>query len=99
MPAAWRSIRSGPIIQGTPERPSSEAAFTPKQQMGFLLSGAVLTETIFSWPGIGLAMYQAISTRDIPLIQGGILILALAFVLINFAVDVLYSYFNPKIKL
>lgn len=68
-------------------------------QMGFLLSGAVLTETIFSWPGIGLAMYQAISTRDIPLIQGGILILALAFVLINFAVDVLYSYFNPKIKL
>ena len=68
-------------------------------QMGFLLSGAVLTETIFSWPGIGLAMYQAISTRDIPLIQGGILILALAFVLINFAVDLLYSYFNPKIKL
>jgi len=68
-------------------------------QMGFLLSGAVLTETIFSWPGIGLAMYQAISTRDIPLIQGGILILAMAFVLINFAVDVLYTYFNPKIKL
>lgn len=68
-------------------------------QMGFLLSGAVLTETIFSWPGIGLAMYQAISTRDIPLIQGGILILAMAFVLINFAVDVLYTHFNPKIKL
>jgi peptide/nickel transport system permease protein len=68
-------------------------------QMGFLLSGAVLTETIFSWPGIGLAMYQAISTRDIPLIQGGILVLALAFVLINFAVDLLYSWFNPKIKL
>ncbi|MBD9650321.1 ABC transporter permease [Ensifer sp. ENS09] len=68
-------------------------------QMGFLLSGAVLTETIFSWPGIGLAMYQAISTRDIPLIQGGILILAIAFVLINFAVDVLYTCFNPKLKL
>ncbi|MDN2565076.1 ABC transporter permease [Aquibium sp. A9E412] len=68
-------------------------------QMGFLLSGAVLTETVFSWPGIGLAMYQAISTRDIPLIQGGILVLALAFVAINFAVDVLYAYFNPKIKL
>jgi peptide/nickel transport system permease protein len=68
-------------------------------QMGFLLSGAVLTETIFSWPGIGLGLYQAISTRDIPLIQGGILVLALAFVLINFAVDILYSWFNPKIKL
>lgn len=68
-------------------------------QMGFLLSGAVLTETVFSWPGIGLAMYQAISSRDIPLIQGGILLLALAFVIINFVVDVLYAYFNPKIKL
>lgn len=68
-------------------------------QMGFLLSGAVLTETIFSWPGIGLALYQAISTRDIPLIQGGILVLALSFVIINFVVDVLYTYFNPKIKI
>jgi peptide/nickel transport system permease protein len=68
-------------------------------QMGFLLSGAVMTETVFSWPGIGLAMYQAISTRDIPLIQGGILLLAVAFVLINFTIDILYAYFNPKIKL
>ncbi|MBS7700548.1 MULTISPECIES: ABC transporter permease [unclassified Chelatococcus] len=68
-------------------------------QMGFLLSGAVLTETVFSWPGLGLAMYQAISTRDIPLIQGGILVLAISFVLINFFVDVLYAYFNPKIEL
>jgi peptide/nickel transport system permease protein len=68
-------------------------------QMGFLLSGAVLTETVFSWPGIGLAMYEAISARDLPLIQGGILTLAVAFVLINFAVDVLYAYFNPKVKL
>jgi peptide/nickel transport system permease protein len=54
---------------------------------------------VFSWPGIGLAMFQAISTRDIPLIQGGILVLAVAFVLINFAVDILYAYFNPKVKL
>ena len=68
-------------------------------QMGFLLSGAVLTETVFSWPGIGLALYEAISTRDIPLIQGGILVLALSFVLINFVVDVLYAYVNPKIRL
>lgn len=67
-------------------------------QMGFLLSGAVMTETVFAWPGIGLAMYEAISTRDIPLIQGGILVLALLFVLINLIVDILYSYLNPKIK-
>lgn len=67
-------------------------------QMGFLLSGAVMTETVFSWPGIGLAMYEAISTRDFPLIQGGILVLSLLFVFINFLVDILYAYFNPKIK-
>ncbi|MEV2258412.1 ABC transporter permease [Streptomyces anulatus] len=68
-------------------------------QAGFLLSGAVLTETVFSWPGIGLALHQAISARDIPLVQGGILVIAIAFVLINFLVDVLQAYFNPKIKL
>lgn len=68
-------------------------------QAGFLLSGAVLTETVFSWPGIGLAMYQAISARDIPFIQGGVLLLAIIFVLINFLVDALYAYVNPKIKL
>jgi peptide/nickel transport system permease protein len=68
-------------------------------QAGFLLSGAVLTETVFSWPGIGLAMYQAISARDIPFIQGGVLLLAIVFVLINFLVDALYAYVNPKIKL
>ncbi|MGQ0664707.1 MAG: ABC transporter permease [Pseudomonadota bacterium] len=68
-------------------------------QMGFLLSGAVLTETVFSWPGIGLAMYQAIAARDIPLIQGGILLIAVVFVVINFVVDVLYACFNPKIRL
>jgi peptide/nickel transport system permease protein len=68
-------------------------------QLGFLLSGAVLTETVFSWPGIGLAMYQAIGSRDLPLIQGGVLVLAVLFVVINFAVDVLYVYFNPRLKL
>jgi peptide/nickel transport system permease protein len=68
-------------------------------QAGFLLSGAVLTETVFSWPGIGLAMYQGIAARDIPFVQGGILLLALIFVAINVAVDALYAYVNPKIRL
>ncbi|HTR87030.1 MAG TPA: ABC transporter permease [Reyranella sp.] len=68
-------------------------------QAGFLLSGAVLTETVFSWPGIGLALYQGIAARDLPFIQGGILLLALIFVVINFAVDALYAYVNPKIEL
>lgn len=68
-------------------------------QAGFLLSGAVLTETVFAWPGIGLALSQAITQRDTVLLQGGILLIAVIFVLINFLVDVLYAYFNPKIKL
>nr|WP_245192578.1 ABC transporter permease [Arthrobacter pigmenti] len=68
-------------------------------QAGFLLSGAVLTETVFSWPGIGLAMSQAITSRDTALLQGGILLIAIIFVIINFIVDVLYAYFNPKIKI
>jgi peptide/nickel transport system permease protein len=68
-------------------------------QAGFLIGGAVLTETVFSWPGVGLQMYRAISSRDLPLIQGGILMLATTFVLINLLVDVLYAYLDPRIRL
>lgn len=67
-------------------------------QAGFQLSGAVLTETVFSWPGIGFAMASAISNRDMALLQGGILVIAVIFVIINFLVDVLYAMFNPKVK-
>lgn len=67
-------------------------------QIGYLLGGAVLTETVFSWPGVGLQMYRAISSRDIPLIQGGVLLIALTFVLINLLVDVLYAYLDPRIR-
>ena len=67
-------------------------------QAGFQLSGAVLTETVFSWPGIGYAMAQAITNRDMALLQGGILLIAVIFVFINFLVDVLYALFNPKVK-
>lgn len=68
-------------------------------EFGVLLGGAVITETVFAWPGIGLALSQAITQRDTVLLQGGILLIAVIFVLINFLVDVLYAYFNPKIKL
>jgi len=67
-------------------------------QVGFLLGGAVLTETVFSWPGVGLQLYRAISTRDIPLIQGGVLLIAVTFVFINLVVDVLYAYLDPRIR-
>lgn len=66
-------------------------------QMGMLLGGAVLTETIFSWPGVGQYIYNAISNRDYPVIQSGILVVATIFVLINLLVDILYAVIDPRI--
>ncbi|WP_336883776.1 ABC transporter permease [Priestia koreensis] len=67
-------------------------------QFGLLLGGAILTETIFSWPGIGRYIYEAIGYRDYPVIQSGILIIAILFVLINLIVDLLYAVVDPRIK-
>lgn len=67
-------------------------------QSGLLLGGAILTETIFGWPGIGSYIYDAIQFRDYPVIQSGILIIALMFVLVNLIVDLLYAVFDPRIK-
>jgi peptide/nickel transport system permease protein len=67
-------------------------------QTGLLLGGAILTETIFGWPGIGTYIYDAISYRDYPVIQSGILVVAFLFVMINLFVDLLYSAIDPRIK-
>ncbi|MBT2663556.1 ABC transporter permease [Bacillus sp. ISL-45] len=67
-------------------------------QTGLLLGGAILTETIFSWPGIGRYIYEAINYRDYPVIQSGILVIALIFVMINLVVDLLYAAIDPRIK-
>jgi len=67
-------------------------------QAGYLLGGAVLTETVFAWPGVGLLMVQGILARDFPLVQGCVLIIALTFVLINLAVDLLYAWLDPRIQ-
>ena len=68
-------------------------------QFGLLLSGAILTETIFAWPGVGKWIYHSISARDYPAVQGGIIIISTVFVLINLLVDILYSVINPKVRL
>jgi peptide/nickel transport system permease protein len=67
-------------------------------QAGYLLGGAVLTETVFAWPGVGTLVVQGILARDIPLVQGGVLVIALSFVLVNLAVDTLYAWLDPRIK-
>jgi peptide/nickel transport system permease protein len=67
-------------------------------QFGYLLGGAVLTETVFSWPGIGLALYNAISFRDYPVVQGGVIFVATAFVLVNLVTDLIYAWVDPRIR-
>ncbi|GAJ40806.1 ABC transporter permease [Saccharococcus caldoxylosilyticus] len=67
-------------------------------QTGLLLGGAILTETIFSWPGIGRYIYDAIGYRDYPVIQSGILVIATIFIFINLIVDLLYAMIDPRIK-
>ena len=63
-----------------------------------LLAGAVLTETVFSWPGLGREIVDAISQRDFPVVMGGTLLFALNFVLVNLVVDILYAYVDPRIR-
>jgi ABC-type dipeptide/oligopeptide/nickel transport system permease component len=67
-------------------------------QVGYLLGGAVLTETVFAWPGVGTLMVQGILARDLPLVQGCVLVVALTFVLVNLAVDLLYVWLDPRIR-
>lgn len=68
-------------------------------QAGYLLGGAVLTETVFAWPGVGTLMVQGILARDFPLVQGCVLVVALTFVIVNLAVDLLYAVLDPRIRL
>jgi ABC-type dipeptide/oligopeptide/nickel transport system permease component len=65
----------------------------------FLVSGAVITETIFAWPGVGRLSVQAIYNRDYPLVQASVFVLASIFVLVNLAVDLVYTYLDPRIRL
>ena len=67
-------------------------------QVGVLLAGAILTETIFSWPGIGKWMVDSIFRRDYPSVQGGLLLIAIIVMLVNLTVDLLYGLINPRIR-
>lgn len=67
-------------------------------QFGSLLTGAIITETIFSWPGLGRLLIQAIRLRDYPLLQGGMLVIALTYVMVNLITDLLYGLLDPRIR-
>ncbi len=66
-------------------------------QFGGLLAGSVITETVFSWPGIGRLTVQAIQTRDYPLVQGCVLLIATSYLLVNFVTDIFYHWVDPRI--
>jgi peptide/nickel transport system permease protein len=67
-------------------------------QLGGLLSGAVLTETIFSWPGVGKWLFDSIVARDYPIVQSVTLIIALIYIIVNIGVDVLYTIVDPRVR-
>jgi len=67
-------------------------------ELGFIVGGVLLIEVIFSWPGIGLAMYQAIGERDYPMLEGGFLILAISVIVLNFIADLVYFRLDPRIR-
>ncbi len=68
-------------------------------QFGSLLTGAIITEQIFSWPGLGRLLIQSINTRDYPQVQASILVIAVTYIIVNFASDLLYGVVDPRIKL
>jgi peptide/nickel transport system permease protein len=68
-------------------------------QLGIVFSGAILTETIFSLAGVGRTMYEAITARDFPIIQGFTVVIATAFIIVNLVVDLSYAVFDPRIRL
>jgi peptide/nickel transport system permease protein len=93
--------------RGLPERRVRRHIFAGSQaslltiaglQIGYLLGGVVFVEVIFSWPGLGQAIYQSISRRDYPVIQAGVLIAALSFVVLNLVVDVLRAALDPRVR-
>jgi len=67
-------------------------------QFGTLLAGAVLTETVFAWPGIGRLLVDSILARDYPVVQGAVLLIAVVFILVNLVTDILYAYVDPRVR-
>ncbi len=68
-------------------------------EFGFLLSGVVVVETVFSWPGVGRLVFNAINHRDIPLVQAAVMVFSIVFVSLNLAVDLLYARLDPRVRL
>jgi ABC-type dipeptide/oligopeptide/nickel transport system permease component len=67
-------------------------------QTGYLLAGAILTETIFAWPGMGRWIVNGIVARNFPVVQAGVLVFAMIFIIVNLVVDISYGWFDPRVR-
>jgi peptide/nickel transport system permease protein len=99
-----RTVRAKGVAEWVAVRHALRNAFIPiltviGLQFGTLLGGAVLTETVFSWPGIGQLLVQSINNRDFPLVQGIVFVFAAMFIVLNIVTDLLYSVFDPRVRL
>ena len=93
-----RGLSEGGVLRHVVKNCAPTALAVVGLQLGYLLGGSILIETVFAWPGTGFLLNQAIFQRDLPLLQGSILILALFFVLLNLLVDVLQTVLDPRIE-
>jgi peptide/nickel transport system permease protein len=99
-----RTVRAKGVPERVAVRHALRNAFIPiltviGLQFGTLLGGAVLTETVFSWPGIGQLLIQSIDNRDFPLVQGIVFVFAAMFIVLNIVTDLLYSVVDPRVRL
>ena len=99
-----RTVRAKGVAEWVAVRHALHNAFIPiltviGLQFGTLLGGAVLTETVFSWPGIGQLLVQSINNRDFPLVQGIVFVFAAMFIVLNIVTDILYSVVDPRVRL
>ena len=93
-----KGLGAGTIFLHVVKNASPSALAVMGLQLGYLMGGSILVETVFSWPGTGLLLNSAIFQRDIPVLQGTILVLALIFVTLNLMVDIAQSLLDPRIK-
>jgi peptide/nickel transport system permease protein len=93
-----KGMGSGAVLQHTLKNAAPPIMTVAGIQIGHLLGGSVLVETVCGWPGVGQLIYQAISQRDVPVTQGGVLMVSLLFVLLNLTVDVLHGVVDPRIR-
>lgn len=93
-----KGLRSGQILLHVAKTAASPVLTVAGLQVGFLLGGSVLIETIFSWPGLGQLIYGAIAARDFALLQAGVLVIAVTFVVMNLIVDVLQLVIDPRLR-